>query len=135
METWDVFIPFENSTQSGIGWTRPRDKGTEELIATYSYPRLAELKLPPEEHQLLLTKDDNNHVDDIELYQGLNWLERRHIVGKDRGYIFFTLFLFVPYFFTISDLVPCPLLRVHVHLAIHVLPIYPQSKDHADYAT
>jgi signal peptidase len=35
--------------------------------------------------QLLLTKGDNNHVDDIELYQGLDWLERRHIVGKVRG--------------------------------------------------
>jgi signal peptidase len=35
--------------------------------------------------QLLLTKGDNNYVDDIELYQGLDWLERRHIVGKVRG--------------------------------------------------
>lgn len=35
--------------------------------------------------QLLLTKGDNNPVDDIELYQGLEWLERRHIVGKVRG--------------------------------------------------
>ncbi|OJA21082.1 hypothetical protein AZE42_11061 [Rhizopogon vesiculosus] len=50
METRDAFVPFENSTQSGIGKTR-----------------LAKLKLPPEEHQLLLTKGDNNHVDDIEL--------------------------------------------------------------------
>ena len=36
-------------------------------------------------NQLLLTKGDNNYVDDIELYQGLNWLERKHIVGKVRG--------------------------------------------------
>jgi signal peptidase len=36
-------------------------------------------------NQLLLTKGDNNHVDDIELYQGLDWLERRHIIGKVRG--------------------------------------------------
>lgn len=35
--------------------------------------------------QLLLTKGDNNHVDDIDLYQGLEWLERKHIVGKVRG--------------------------------------------------
>jgi signal peptidase len=36
-------------------------------------------------NQLLLTKGDNNYVDDIELYQGLDWLERKHIVGKVRG--------------------------------------------------
>lgn len=36
-------------------------------------------------HQRLLTKGDNNYVDDIELYQGLEWLERKHIVGKVRG--------------------------------------------------
>src|SRR5882757_7147675 len=88
-----------------------------ELIATYSYPRLAKLKLPPGEHQLLLTKGDNNHVDDIELYRGLDWLERRHIVGKVRGYVSFALFFFVPYFFTISDLVPCWL--PHVSPLLH----------------
>ena len=37
--------------------------------------------------QLLLTKGDNNYVDDIDLYQGLEWLERKHIVGKVRGYV------------------------------------------------
>ncbi|KAF9467714.1 hypothetical protein BDZ94DRAFT_1280305 [Collybia nuda] len=37
--------------------------------------------------QLLLTKGDNNEVDDIELYQGLDWLERKHIVGKVRGFL------------------------------------------------
>lgn len=36
-------------------------------------------------NQLLLTKGDNNHVDDVELYQGLDWLERKHIVGTVRG--------------------------------------------------
>jgi hypothetical protein len=40
---------------------------------------------PRLENQLLLTKGDNNHLDDVELYQGLDWLERRHIVGKVRG--------------------------------------------------
>ena len=40
-------------------------------------------KLPGD--QLLLTKGDNNYVDDIELYQGLDWLEKKHIVGKVRG--------------------------------------------------
>ncbi|KAF8892979.1 hypothetical protein BD779DRAFT_1669993 [Infundibulicybe gibba] len=37
--------------------------------------------------QLLLTKGDNNYVDDIELYQGLEWLERKHIIGKVRGFL------------------------------------------------
>ena len=40
---------------------------------------------PLAQKQLLLTKGDNNHIDDIELYQGLEWLERKHIVGKVRG--------------------------------------------------
>ncbi|KAF8647303.1 hypothetical protein AX16_006765 [Volvariella volvacea WC 439] len=38
-------------------------------------------------HQKILTKGDNNYVDDIELYQGLQWLERKHIVGKVRGFL------------------------------------------------
>lgn len=40
---------------------------------------------PLVQSQLLLTKGDNNAVDDIDLYQGLEWLERKHIVGKVRG--------------------------------------------------
>lgn len=40
---------------------------------------------PLAQKQLLLTKGDNNYADDIELYQGLDWLEKRHIVGKVRG--------------------------------------------------
>ncbi|KAH9958975.1 hypothetical protein BC827DRAFT_535600 [Russula dissimulans] len=42
---------------------------------------------PRPENQLLLTKGDNNYLDDIELYQGLDWLERKHIVGKVRGFL------------------------------------------------
>ncbi|KAI0826113.1 hypothetical protein BC629DRAFT_1276895 [Irpex lacteus] len=42
---------------------------------------------PLGQRQLLLTKGDNNPVDDIDLYQGLEWLERRHIVGKVRGFL------------------------------------------------
>ncbi|KAI0827300.1 hypothetical protein BC628DRAFT_1409695 [Trametes gibbosa] len=42
---------------------------------------------PLVQKQLLLTKGDNNHIDDIELYQGLEWLERKHIVGKVRGFL------------------------------------------------
>ncbi|KAG2740323.1 hypothetical protein P692DRAFT_201842508 [Suillus brevipes Sb2] len=51
------------------------------------YPSLAKLKLPLGEHRLMLTKGDNNHIDDIDLYQGLEWLNQRHIVGKVRGYM------------------------------------------------
>lgn len=36
--------------------------------------------------QLLLTKGDNNHADDIGLYaKGMQWVERDHVVGKVRG--------------------------------------------------
>ena len=44
---------------------------------------------PRPENQLLLTKGDNNYLDDVELYQGLDWLERKHIVGKVRGWVSF----------------------------------------------
>jgi len=37
--------------------------------------------------QLMLTKGDNNEVDDLVHYGGLEWLERRHIVGKVRGFL------------------------------------------------
>jgi signal peptidase len=36
--------------------------------------------------QLLLTKGDNNPIDDIGLYNGLDRLRRGHIIGKVRGY-------------------------------------------------
>jgi len=39
----------------------------------------------PPVKQLMLTKGDNNDVDDIVIYNGLEWLERKHIVGKVRG--------------------------------------------------
>src|SRR6266540_7197087 len=35
----------------------------------------------PPKKQLMLTKGDNNDVDDIVIYNGLEWLERKHIVG------------------------------------------------------
>jgi hypothetical protein len=35
--------------------------------------------------QRMLTKGDNNHVDDLELYNGLDWLESQHIVGVVKG--------------------------------------------------
>ncbi|KAJ7628622.1 putative signal peptidase [Roridomyces roridus] len=39
------------------------------------------------DQQLLLTKGDNNPVDDTQLYGGLEYLERKHIVGKVRGFL------------------------------------------------
>ncbi|WVN89467.1 signal peptidase I [Cryptococcus depauperatus CBS 7841] len=37
--------------------------------------------------QLLLTKGDNNKFDDISLYQGMEWIERQHVIGKVRGFL------------------------------------------------
>ena len=37
--------------------------------------------------QLLLTKGDNNPYDDFTLYKGIEYLERKHIIGKVRGYV------------------------------------------------
>ncbi|THH18879.1 hypothetical protein EW146_g2174 [Bondarzewia mesenterica] len=42
---------------------------------------------PTPDDQLLLTKGDNNYLDDIELYKGMDWLEREHIVGKVSGFL------------------------------------------------
>ncbi|KAI0767376.1 hypothetical protein C8Q74DRAFT_1203573 [Fomes fomentarius] len=42
---------------------------------------------PLGQKQLLLTKGDANPVDDTDLYQGLEWLERKHVVGKVRGFL------------------------------------------------
>lgn len=43
--------------------------------------------MPNPESQLVLTKGDNNPVDDIALYRGLKYLERKHVVGKVSGYV------------------------------------------------
>ncbi|GAA6031375.1 hypothetical protein JCM8097_005630 [Rhodosporidiobolus ruineniae] len=37
--------------------------------------------------QWLLTKGDNNHADDVALYNGMHYLRRSHIVGKVQAYI------------------------------------------------
>ncbi|EAU84074.1 signal peptidase 21kDa subunit [Coprinopsis cinerea okayama7 len=55
--------------------------------ARYSSSKDVTVQSKDSETQLLLTKGDNNAVDDIELYNGLNWLERKHIVGKVRGFL------------------------------------------------
>lgn len=49
---------------------------------THPRPRLAQLSLPPGKHQLIPTKGDNNYLNGIYLYKGLEWLDRRHIVSK-----------------------------------------------------
>lgn len=49
--------------------------------------RSTEVAVPTPEDQLVLTKGDNNPVDDIALYRGLKYLERNHVVGKVRGYV------------------------------------------------
>ncbi|KDN49937.1 signal peptidase I [Tilletiaria anomala UBC 951] len=43
--------------------------------------------LPHSDEQLLLTKGDNNDQDDLALYNGPRWMQRKNIVGKVRGYI------------------------------------------------
>ncbi|KAG9310209.1 hypothetical protein JVU11DRAFT_9852 [Chiua virens] len=65
LETHDIFV--SNSTR----------KSKKDPFAKYA----------PGPNQLMLTKGDNNHVDDVELYQGLEYLERRHIIGKVRGFL------------------------------------------------
>lgn len=51
--------------------------------------RIIEAHSQPDDHitprQKLLTKGDNNPVDDLQLYKGLEWLENQHIVGKVYG--------------------------------------------------
>ncbi|KAF7358128.1 Signal peptidase complex catalytic subunit SEC11 [Mycena venus] len=42
---------------------------------------------PESSSRFFLTKGDNNDVDDIPLYKGLERLESKHIVGKVRGII------------------------------------------------
>ncbi|GAA5838673.1 hypothetical protein JCM11251_003259 [Rhodosporidiobolus azoricus] len=37
--------------------------------------------------QWILTKGDNNHADDVGLYNGMRYLKRSHIVGKVQGYV------------------------------------------------
>lgn len=62
-------------------------------------------KYAPGPNQLMLTKGDNNHVDDVELYQGLDFLERRHIIGKVRGFVGFFVHGVVLFVFAASFLI------------------------------
>jgi len=57
------------------------------VLETHDKP-LPKSALPTDlKPQSLLTKGDNNNADDIQLYNGLSFLERKHIVGKVRGYV------------------------------------------------
>ncbi|KAJ6483984.1 signal peptidase I [Mycena sanguinolenta] len=42
---------------------------------------------PKNSSRFFLTKGDNNEVDDLSLYQGLEWLEPKHVVGRVRAII------------------------------------------------
>ncbi|TDL27984.1 hypothetical protein BD410DRAFT_338418 [Rickenella mellea] len=57
------------------------------VIETHEAVSKDRVSASPVSKQYLLTKGDNNYADDIELYQGLEWLERKHIVGKVRGFL------------------------------------------------
>ncbi|KAH8833880.1 signal peptidase complex catalytic subunit SEC11 [Flagelloscypha sp. PMI_526] len=57
------------------------------VLETHDVPAKGKKRLTDPPTQLLLTKGDNNAVDDIQLYMGLDWLEKKHIVGKVRGFM------------------------------------------------
>ena len=59
----------------------------QSIYALLMNRRNSEVVTPDPENQLVLTKGDNNPVDDIALYRGLKHLERKHVVGKVRGYV------------------------------------------------
>ena len=62
--------------------------------------------------QLLLTKGDDNVVDDLELYDELEWLGREHIVGKVWGSVLFLDTAF--WSSTDAQIYPLHWLRVHI---------------------
>lgn len=37
--------------------------------------------------QKLLTKGDNNSQDDLAIYEDIDWLERKYVIGKVWGYV------------------------------------------------
>lgn len=82
LETHDV-VKVVNGCGFFFHQSNPVD-GNELIIRALCSVREAK---PRPENQLILTKGDNNYLDDVELYQGLDWLERKHIVGKVRGWV------------------------------------------------
>ncbi|KAJ6573374.1 putative signal peptidase [Mycena vulgaris] len=57
------------------------------VVQTHSYPDQGDATSESPSIQQFLTKGDNNDVDDITLYKGLERLERTHVVGKVWGII------------------------------------------------
>ena len=56
------------------------------MTSMFSYHALNNsLSLRRDGKQLLLTKGDNNRENDLVFYDGSEFLERKHIVGKVRG--------------------------------------------------
>nr|GAT61305.1 predicted protein [Mycena chlorophos] len=64
-------------------------------IAVYEVPgqaesivhRVLETRDPKSNSRRYLTKGDNNEVDDLSLYNGMQWLEAEHLVGKVYGIV------------------------------------------------
>ena len=72
----------------------------------------------------LLTKGDNNEVDDRGLYKpGQLWVERRHVVGRARG--------FVPFVGMVTIL-----MNDYPKLKVIIVKVYKyQPSDHGDSLT
>lgn len=70
-----------------VSWHRehpsppPRGSGLLRFVVLHPGHRLISRNTT----QLLLTKGDNNNADDVMLYNGMEWIERKHIIGKVRG--------------------------------------------------
>jgi signal peptidase I len=54
------------------------------IMSTTPVPRETSTESEPK-LQLMLTKGDNNPIDDLELYDGSEWLEHLHVLGVVRG--------------------------------------------------
>ena len=83
IESWRLVISYPRNQSKLAALLLPRKRFTHFLRTRGS----REAAVPNPESQLVLTKGDNNPVDDIALYRGLKYLERKHVVGKVRGYV------------------------------------------------
>ncbi|KAJ7820108.1 signal peptidase I [Mycena olivaceomarginata] len=72
---------------------------------------------PGASSHLFLTKGDNNDIGDVSLYQGLERLERKHVIGRVRGII--PLVGYVSIFFN-----ELPRLRNHIFEALRPRNIF-----------
>lgn len=69
METRDVFIPLDNSTQNPIINSR-LVYPVYSVKLSYPRPRLAKFSLPPGKYRLIFTKSDNNHLNSTRALNG-----------------------------------------------------------------